>query len=532
MILLIAVLLVCSMLASLRLKYLRKDWREDHVAELDYEQEGSSLNFNWSDIESSQYRIEISKDGEILVDEELRDNQYSMKDIDYQVDYDVAIYGKNRDGEYVKGARDTIHSRAPQPIEVSTETADGYAGAIIALVPRAEQEVSCTSQNEGIASIDENGIIRLHKVGRTKITLTTEGNEEFLPGINEVAVTCYPNQLDIPTLSLAEKDGAKVVLQIAKSEYADKYIVERKNIFAEEYETFKTITAEEFGEGKTTDITLAKDIGSYRVFATAKVGNEEMKSEMSEELVIESELDSAASYSSITVVKELGDDDIEKIVWTPGGGGASLAQSMCCTGDGYVICFVNRGNKIGRLEKYDRSGKLMAVNEYAGHLGHANGATYDPNTNSIYVMKTYASASYNEIRVFDADTLESKDSTSFPMCPSGIGYDAQMDEFYMTASTRIYITDSNLRLRRTINRKRAYRSQDVCGYNGIVMSCIWTGGYGSYLDMYNEYNGKYLGSIYAPFGEIESACVEDGHLILLYNGGNLYRTKERVSFPG
>ena len=64
------------------------------------------------------------------------------------------------------------------------------------------------------------------------------------------------------------------------------------------------------------------------------------------------------------------------------------------------------------------------------------------------------------------------------------------------------------------------------------MSCIWTSGSGSYIDMYRSSDGAYLGSICAPFGEIESACVDDGYLVMLFNGGSIYRTKERMDFPG
>lgn len=525
-------LLIGVITSAVVLKYTLRDWREDHVAGVSIDQDGSSLVFAWNKIHSGKYEIEISCEGHRKAKESITENTYVLDDIEYLKDYKVTVSGMNEDGKMVRGTSETFFTRKPQEIHLSTAKAGGHKDDTIDLKPEADQEVECATADETIASVDEEGVITLAKTGKTKVTLTVPGNDELLPETVEVPVTCFPEKLDTPALTKGKDTGSSVVLKLGRSAYAEEYELLRKNPASGEFEVYKSIGAEEFGDGKTYDITLAKDAGTYCLRAEADAGDERMVSDTSKEVAVEPDLEGADKYSSITVIKEFGSDEVESIVRSSGGGGAGLAQSMCCTGDGYVIAFVNRGNSIGRLEKYDLSGQRVAVNEAAGHLGHANGCTYDPNTGNIYVMKTYASANYNEIRAFDSETLESKDSASFPMSPSGIGYDAQMAEFYMTASSRIYITDKDMGLIRTIYRKRAYRSQDICGYNGIAMSCIWTGGSGSYIDMYREADGSYLGSFLAPFGEIESACVEDGHLVMLFNGGTIYRTKERVDFPG
>nr|MCR5035458.1 hypothetical protein [Clostridia bacterium] len=60
--------------------------------------------------------------------------------------------------------------------------------------------------------------------------------------------------------------------------------------------------------------------------------------------------------------------------------------------------------------------------------------------------------------------------------------------------------------------------------------CIWTGGKSSYIDMYRESDGAYIGSYSVPLGEIESCCMDDGHLVILINKGTdvIYRTKDRI----
>ena len=528
----VELLLLAVIIASVWLNVVRKDWKEDHVAELSVVQDGSSLDLGWSDIKSGQYRLEVSKDGEKLLEEELTDNQYTLKDIEYKTDYEVTVHGINDAGEYVEGPTEKIHSREPQQVQLAAEKAGGHVGDIIDLSPAAEKKITCTSSDEEIASVDENGRIELIAVGKAAITITAEGDDDTLPQEVVVPATCFPKDLDTPSIALSKQSETEVSFKIGQSEFAEKYELMKMAPDTGEYETYKTVNASDLDAGRDYRITIAKEAGTYALRVSAQVGEERMLSDVSEPVTVETKLDEAKTYSSITVIQTLSDDDIKRIAVSSGGGNASHAQSMCSTGDGYVVALVNRGNSDGRLEKFTRMGERVLSNVSTGNIGHANGCTYDPHTGSIYVMKTYAGSNHHDIRVFDAGTLESKDSISFGTAPSGIGYDAQTDQFYLTASSRIYITDGSMKMKQTVYRKRNYHSQDVCGYNGIIMSCIWTSGSGSYIDMYRATDGAYLGSISAPFGEIESACVDDGHLVMLFNGGSIYRTKERMDFPG
>jgi len=527
------IMLVLVILLLFQLGYVRKDWRQDHVTEVRIRQDGSALELTWSKIRSGAYRIEVFKDGKKYMQDATGKSTYRLGDIEYLADYEAVIYGRNEDGEYVKGASATIFARTPQEIKTAMKKAKGFAGNKLYLAAKAPCPLTFKSENERIATVDEKGRIIMNAPGETKIRITAEESETELPGEKIIPVICFPDELTKPTLDIGKSGDNYTTLRLGRVNFAEKYTLFRLNPHTGENEVYKEIDAEDFGEKrKKLNLEIAKDQAVYTLQASAKVRKKTLKSEMSGEAAVTADLDNASVYSSITVIDELDSDDVETVARAAGGGGASVAQSMCCTEDGYVAALVNRGNSIGRLEKYSRDGEFIGVNEATGDIGHANGCTYNPNNGNIYVMKTYASRVVEDIRVFDGETLESKDSTSFYFSPSGIGYDKQTDQYYMTASSRIYITDGDMGNVRTITRKRATHSQDVCGYNGIIMSCIWTSGYGSYIDMYRAYDGAYLGSIYAPFGEIEGACVDDGYLVMLYNGGNIYRTRERYDFPG
>lgn len=292
------------------------------------------------------------------------------------------------------------------------------------------------------------------------------------------------------------------------------------------YVTWKTVT--DAGENDTVELTTAREYGKYKLKTEMKVGDTNISYSSENTLKLKSKLKKAKKYSKIHIIKTIKKKDVELVANAKGKGKVTHAQSMCSTGNGYIVVLVDRGNTTGRLEKFDRDGNLIKARK-TSYVGHANGCTYNPNNKSVYVMRTYAGRRNKTISVFSAKTLKAKKSTSLSVAPSAIAYDKQMEQYYFTASNRIYKMNSKMKSRKTYHRLRWHRSQDVCGYNGVIMSCIWTGGKNSFIDMYRSTDGAYIGSYSIPLGEIESVCIDDGHLVMLYNGGNIYRTKTRLS---
>ena len=529
----VLLLLVLVMLTAITVMYADSEWRGDHVNKLTVRQDEYSLIIRWNRITSGEYRIDVSEDGSEMVSENVRTNSYELAGVEPSHEYTVTIYGKSDRGEYARGAKKTVTARNPQKIHTEVSEAEGFAGDVLQLgAVSSTSGLVYESGNENVLTVSESGEVTFIKAGQTEITITAPADEENLKESLIIPAVCYPDTLSTPSLEIYKKNDTSVVLRLKNVRYAESYELMRAAYGSDDYDVYRKFSADDFGRSGRMDIRIAKDIGSYCLRAESNAGKKKVKSKLSEPAVIEPDFDNAEIYSSLTNIIELGSDDVDLIVKASGSGSATVAQSMCFTGDGYAVAFVDRGNSVGCLKKYDLEGNEVAANMSTGHLGHANGCTYDPKTRRIYVMKTYASGKYYDIPAFSGETLAAEGSVVFNTAPSGIGYDATMKQFYLTASSRIYVTDEDLKMVRTIQRKRNYRSQDVAGYNGIALSCIWTGGSSSYIDMYRALNGDYLGSIYAPFGEIESACVEDGYLVMLFNGGYVYKTKNRVDFPG
>ena len=246
-------------------------------------------------------------------------------------------------------------------------------------------------------------------------------------------------------------------------------------------------------------------------------------------------VEDAKAYSSLTTVKTIDSSDVDVVTYLTGNQSSKNPQSMCFTGDKYVVAFSNRSNTSGILEAYDTDGNQVETVS-TGSISHANGCTYNPNTGDIYIMRTYAGHKIHSIAVFDGETLDQQDSISTNRAPSGIAYDESNDKYYMSAGPRLYVTDGDMGLEKTIYRKRTHNSQDMGAYNGVALSCIWTGGSTSYIDMYRASDSAYIGSISVPLGEIESVVVNDGRFVILVNviGSSrdaIYITKDRVSIP-
>jgi len=323
-----------------------------------------------------------------------------------------------------------------------------------------------------------------------------------------------------------ESKGATSHLSWNKVEGASRYEILRYYDGSGKYKIYRTRDARE-DDGDTIVYDMGREAGKYKIRAVLEIGEKKFESHSEKEITIESTSKKAKSYSSLTVVKTIDSGDVKKITNAGGNVNATHAQSMCVTDDAIVVALVNRANSKGALQLISKSGKTKRIVD-AGYLGHANGCTCNPYKGEIYVMTSYASRHDKTVRVFDDSSLKSKKSIELRTAPSAIAYDRSTDRFAYTASSRIYIADGNMLRKKTITRKRAYHSQDVAAYNGIIMSCIWLSGNASYIDMYRESDGQYLGSISVPMGEIESCCVDDGYLLLLFNGGNIYKTKKRI----
>ena len=502
----------------------------NYISKLKLSQDETSITANWDGVVEKNYDIQILKDGKLLIQEEdWSKDSYKLEDIDYHCTYIFKVSGLKENGEMSRSAEEQIYTRAPQNIETSIEEARGFKSDVIALEASADGSLEYCIKDEEKAELDSEDNIVMLSVGRTQLTITAAETDESLAGEKTIEIICYPKKLKQAELTIKEKDNATAVFTWEKVSFADKYILLKYVEAEKEYRAFKSFSADEMSENDKFTYTSGRDVGKYKIQAKATVGDSVLKSE-STEVEIKSNLDKAETYSSLKIVQTYDKSNLEYVGRATGAGSATTAQSMSITDDAYIVTFINKGNSVGCLTAVDKSGNLI-MKETTGDIGHGNGSTYNPYTDNLYIMKAYSKRKSREIAVFDGTTLDKKDSKWINVAPSAIAYDTSNNEYYFTASSRIYIMDSEMNRIKTYHRLRYSKSQDVAGYNGVIMSCIWPGGKNSYIDMYRESDGAYLGSILVPLGEIESCGIDDGKLVILMAHGHLYRSKENIAIP-
>lgn len=329
-------------------------------------------------------------------------------------------------------------------------------------------------------------------------------------------------------VEIADETDSSVTLKWNDAGPAVTYRILKLNVASGEYEEIRSCGSNE------ESVEMARDAGTYEVQTVKTIHWKAITGQTSKEINVTSAVDDAKTYSSLTTIDTIGSDDVDLVTSITGNQSSKNPQSMCFTGDRYIVIFVNRSNTQGTFEVYSTDGKLIESKAVSG-ISHANGCTYNPGTGLIYVMKTYAGKKIHEIKTFDVN-LNDKGSISTNSAPSGIAYDVSNNKYYMSAASRLYVTNGDMALEKTLHRKRTNHSQDMGAYNGVAMSCIWSSGNNSYIDMYRVSDGAYLGSYNVPLGELESVVVNDGHLVMLLNvvGSSrdvIYITKDRIDLP-
>lgn len=495
----------------------------DHVTGLTLEQKGSTIVAKWDRIKCKGYLVTVRIDEGKAHKYNSGTNSFTLKDIRYNKEYEIEVAARIRPGTTSVSASEKIFTLKPQSIETATDGCNGFAKERFSLEAKAEGKLSYSSSSEEVASVDENGEVYLHRDGSAVITVKAAATEDTLAAVKKIPVTVCPDELSSIVIEKEYKSDTSVELKWSKVAFADEYILKKFSVHDNKYNTIGTYDPD------TLSVKLVRENGKYTIEARTDVHGTILKSKSKEAVEVQSVSADAKSYGDIKIIGTIDADSVETVTTIKGIGGVNNPQSMCCTKDAYVVAFVTKSNSAGVLKSYSKDGKLQA-SKSVGAMHHANGCTYNPYADRIYVCPTYAGHKERALEAYDPKTLEHTGSIALHNAPSGVAYDDTNNQYYMSASWRLYVTDSDFNVLKVIKRKRYNRSQDMGAYNGVGLSCIWTGGVHSYIDMYRSSDGTYIGSYSVPLGEIESVCVDDGHLVILINKGTdvIYRTKDRV----
>lgn len=204
------------------------------------------------------------------------------------------------------------------------------------------------------------------------------------------------------------------------------------------------------------------------------------------------------------------------------GTSANCAQSFAYVNDKFAVAFVNTDKPPCYVGLYSKEGKKL------DHLknnsnGHSNGSTATPeNTLLVTPGSTDKTTVAQEFEI--SDKVSKKGTKSIPVAAQCIAFDKETKKYIIRKGMTFYVYDENFsKLEKSFSDNitgHSINHQDMGASNGYVFVCSTKtkggeqSGY-NYIDIFNETSGEYCGSYTVTYGELESADVVDGELVLL-----------------
>ena len=202
-------------------------------------------------------------------------------------------------------------------------------------------------------------------------------------------------------------------------------------------------------------------------------------------------------------------------------GSSNCAQSFAYVNGMFAVSLVTSSSSPSCVGLYDKQGKRIAKVK-ANVISHANGACCSEDGQYL-VTGTLNGSSSSGVHAFKVGTRKlSYDSVkSMPIYSSSIAYDRTTHNYILGAGGSLDVYDSAYSHVTTISRNiHGKYYQDIGAGDGFIFAChTKKKGYDNsglnYVDIYEESTGDYCGSYKVPYGELESAEVVDGELVLL-----------------
>ena len=210
--------------------------------------------------------------------------------------------------------------------------------------------------------------------------------------------------------------------------------------------------------------------------------------------------------------------------------GCTSMQSVAVT-DKYYVCVKRNSNDTkGTVLVFDKKNKKR-VGVLKGNFGHANGATYNPDTKSVYITHMGAR---NVSRISASNLTASNLKRSimkFPITATGLGYDKDSQKWVLKCGKNVSIYNKDLTKKLNSFEVAWHTGQDCEVYKGLLLSIDYIGHSNAYIYVYNINSGECYGryKVTMPI-ELESlAYDEDSDSFVMvfndYNGDKIYRTK-------
>lgn len=191
-----------------------------------------------------------------------------------------------------------------------------------------------------------------------------------------------------------------------------------------------------------------------------------------------------------------------------------VAQSFAATSDGFAVSLVSaKAGGSGEIRLYDKKGGYKA--KAGATIKHANGSVVTPEGELLVTGDL--SSNVGSKFVIAGNSIGSAGSFTFPQAAGALAYDKDTG-IYAVSSGHAMITSKDLKSVHKTLKRNMHGSWfgDITAANGYIFACHSLNKRGdNYVDIYNEENGDYCGSYKVCYGELESAEVVNGELVLL-----------------
>ncbi len=539
----------------------KPDTSYESVSGLTLEQTRYKLNIGWDDMDCKGFDVIIICEGKTTLIPNFQDTSYTLNNISPNKTYKVSVSARLDSGfNSRKTTEKIVTHKLRQKMDINMDSLEGLEGDKYQIEAKGDSkgDIIYESGDEKIAKVNNKGQVTLIDSGRTTIDVTAPQDGIYDNTTKTIDVDVYPDSLKRPTkVKVSYRSNSRAMIKWNPVDFATEYVLLKKNAATGKFQEKARVK-----DGKS-EIEITRARGIYAVRAEANIkrknnvseitdghagengkadeksGDEDIissVSQSSEPVEVKGAGEEAKSYGSNKIIKTLNKSNLEVVRQINGEGSTNIPQSLSMTDNHYVVSYVDRGGSSGKLISYDKSGDFAAMSS-AGGIGHANGTTYNPNTNKFYVVKTHKSTMSKSCSTFDGDTKDSTGTFNLPKYTSGIAYDESNNKYYLSKGNQVFVCNDDFEIEKTIFKSIRYNhAQDIGAYNGVVLVCTWVNGSESYVDMYRVSDNKYLGSYSVPIGEIESVVVDDGYLVILMNvigtsKDYIYKTKDRISLP-
>ena len=501
------------------------------VRNLRLTQEGFDIMANWDAVDNATYDVNVNRAGQIMVLSGLTDNNFTISNVTPGEGYRITVRARLKNGSTRSAVTERIIAgKSSQPIGVNVTEYYGFANNDFKLKATAVGEITFHSDNKDVAAVDESGRVTMKQPGEASIIVNASGDELYEEAEREIPVFVYPETLDkIKQAKIENINGLRAVIRWKDEALATAYSVQKRNPATDEYETVAEVPAD------ITYYEVPRDNYDYVIKGMAEVGGRTIDGRASDPVEVRGMTEEAPAYDGVKIIKTLDDQNLDLLATIEGPEKTKLPQAICATENKYIVTYLNKKGTHGHLVSYNKDGSFDKVTNADG-IGHGNGITYNPYTKQLYVPKTQIFETTKKLRVYEAESRKFLRTASAPEATSCIAFDVTNNKYYFAYGETMYISDGNFKLEKTLKKTvRWFHTQDIGGYNGMVLVCTWIDKSESYIDFYRISDGAYLGSYYIPVGEIESCDVDDGYLVLLINKkgplDRIYRTKERIAMP-